>query len=53
MSTVLKHARTRGTPSAGPSIPGMKSIRGPIQLKGRTMVKFKPFSAPSPAPLVE
>lgn len=47
--TLLKHARTRGTPSLGPSMPGMKSIRGPIQLKGLTIVNSKPFSAPSAA----
>lgn len=45
--TLLKHARTRGTPSLGPSIPGMKSILGPIQLNGLTIVNSKPFSAPS------
>ncbi|PON39579.1 hypothetical protein TorRG33x02_342330 [Trema orientale] len=45
--TLLKHARTLGTPSLGPSIPGMKSILGPIQLKGLTMVNSRPFSAPS------
>lgn len=46
--TLLKHARTRGIESLGPSMPGMKSMRGPIQLNGRTMVNFIPFSAPSP-----
>ena len=45
--TLLKHARTLGTPSLGPSMPGMKSILGPIQLKGLTMVNSRPFSAPS------
>jgi len=30
-------------------MPGMKSIRGPIQLKGLTIVNSKPFSAPSAA----
>ncbi|PON53403.1 hypothetical protein PanWU01x14_202850 [Parasponia andersonii] len=45
--TLLKHARTLGTPSLGPSIPGIKSILGPIQLKGLTMVNSRPFSAPS------
>ncbi|MFS7989523.1 hypothetical protein Hanom_Chr11g01047931 [Helianthus anomalus] len=48
MGRVL-HARTLGTPSLGPSIPGMKSILGPIQLKGLTMVNSRPFSAPSAA----
>lgn len=47
--TLLKHARTLGTPSLGPSMPGMKSILGPIQLKGLTMVNSRPFSAPSAA----
>lgn len=47
--TLLKQARTLGTPSLGPSIPGMKSILGPIQLKGLTMVNSRPFSAPSAA----
>lgn len=47
--TLLKHARTLGTPSLGPSMPGMKSILGPIQLKGLTMVNSSPFSAPSAA----
>jgi len=28
-------------------MPGMKSIRGPIQLKGLTIVNSNPFSAPS------
>lgn len=45
--TLLKQANTLGTPSLGPSMPGMKSILGPIQLKGLTMVNSKPFSAPS------
>lgn len=45
--TLLKQARTLGTPSLGPSMPGMKSILGPIQLKGLTIVKSSPFSAPS------
>ena len=45
--TLLKHARTLGTPSLGPSMPGMKSILGPLQLKGLTMVNSRPFSAPS------
>lgn len=45
--TLLKQARTLGTPSVGPSIPGMKSILGPIQLKGLTMVNLRPCSAPS------
>lgn len=45
--TLLKQARTLGTPSAGPSIPGIKSILGPIQLKGLTIVNSRPFSAPS------
>jgi hypothetical protein len=45
--TLLKQARTRGTPSLGPSTPGIKSILGPIQLKGLTMVNSSPFSAPS------
>ncbi len=45
--TLLKHARTLGTPSVGPSMPGMKSIMGPIQLKGLTIVNSRPFSAPS------
>lgn len=45
--TLLKHAKTLGTPSLGPSMPGIKSILGPIQLKGLTMVKSRPFSAPS------
>nr|GMD25459.1 hypothetical protein TorRG33x02_342330 [Ipomoea batatas] len=44
---LLKHANTLGTPSLGPSMPGMKSILGPIQLKGLTMVNSSPFSAPS------
>lgn len=30
--TLLKQAKTLGTPSLGPSTPGMKSILGPIQL---------------------
>ena len=47
--TLLKHARTLGTPSLGPSMPGMKSILGPIQLKGLTMVNSRSFSAPSAA----
>lgn len=47
--TLLKHAKTLGTPSLGPSMPGMKSILGPIQLKGLTIVKSRPFSAPSAA----
>ena len=47
--TLLKHARTLGTPSLGPSMPGMKSILGPIQLKGLTIVNSRPFSAPSAA----
>lgn len=47
--TLLKQANTLGTPSLGPSIPGIKSILGPIQLKGLTMVNSKPFSAPSAA----
>jgi len=34
INSLLEHDRTRGTPSLGPSMPGMKSIRGPIQLKG-------------------
>ena len=45
--TLLKQAKTRGTPSLGPSTPGMKSILGPIQLKGLTMENLRPFSAPS------
>jgi hypothetical protein len=45
--TLLKHARTLGTPSVGPSMPGMKSIMGPIQLKGLTIVNSRPFSTPS------
>ena len=45
--TLLKQARTLGTPSLGPSMPGMKSILGPIQLNGLTIVKSIPFSAPS------
>lgn len=47
--TVLKQAKTLGTPSLGPSTPGIKSMRGPIQLKGLTTVHLSPFSAPSPA----
>ena len=47
--TLLKQAKTRGTESWGPSTPGMKSMRGPIQLNGLTIVNSKPFSAPSPA----
>jgi hypothetical protein len=45
--TLLKQAKTRGTPSLGPSTPGIKSILGPIQLKGLTIVNSRPFSAPS------
>lgn len=45
--TLLKQANTLGTPSLGPSMPGMKSILGPIQLNGLTIVNSKPFSAPS------
>jgi len=44
--TLLKHARTLGTPSVGPSMLGMKSILGPIQLKGLTIVNSRPFSTP-------
>ena len=36
----MKQASTRGMPS--PSTPGMKSMRGPITLNGRTMVKGSP-----------
>ena len=47
MLTLLKHARTLGTESWGPSTPGMKSMRGPIQLNGLTIENSTPFSAPS------
>lgn len=47
--TLLKQANTRGTESLGPSTPGMKSMRGPIQLNGLTMENSTPFSAPSAA----
>jgi len=47
--TLLKQANTLGTLSLGPSIPGIKSMRGPIQLNGLTIVNSRSFSAPSAA----
>ena len=47
LHTFLKQAKTRGTPSLGPSVSGMKSIIGPVQLKGLTTVNSKSFSKSS------
>ena len=40
----MNAASTRGTPS--PSTPGTKSMRGPMTLNGRTMVKGSPWWRP-------
>ena len=40
----MKAASTRGIPS--PSMSGTKSMRGPITLNGRTMVKGRPWWRP-------
>ena len=44
--TLLKHGRTLGTTSLGPSMLGIKSILGPIQLKGFMMLNSRPCSTP-------
>ena len=45
--TLLKHGRTLGMTSLKPSMLGIKSILGPIQLKAFMMLNSRPCSTPS------